>query len=164
MSVPIGLKRSAVLCILRSNKGILLICRKNEPHIGKYVPIGGHIDPYETPRAAVIREVKEEAGVIVQDVHLCGILTETSPTKYNWIVYVYVTDIAAIKPIEHREGILEWVVPERLSQIPIPATDRFIYDYVARSEFFIFDAVYDRNVELVRLVNELSGTVLESED
>ena len=143
---------------------MLLICRKNEPHIGKYVPIGGHIDPYETPRAAVIREVKEEAGVIVKDVQLCGILTETSPTKYNWIIYVYVADIVAIKPVEHREGILEWVEPERLSKIPIPFTDRFIYDYVARSEFFIFDAVYNQNIKLIRLVNEISGSVLVDED
>jgi 8-oxo-dGTP diphosphatase len=163
MSVPVGLKRSAVLCILHSPKGILLICRKNEPHVGKYVPIGGHIDPYETPRAAVIREVEEEAGVTIPDVRLCGIMTETSPTKYNWIVYVYLADIAAIEPREHREGILEWVAPERLTQLPIPKIDRFIYEYVTRAEFFIFDAVYNRNIELIRLVNEITGTVLVGE-
>ncbi len=160
MSIPTGLKKSAAICILRSEAGLLLIFRKKEPHIGKYIPIGGHIDPFETPRAAVIREVQEEAGVLVDDVHLCGIITETSPTKYNWILYIYSADIAPIKPTDHREGTLEWIAPEKLDQIPIPAIDHFIYEYVARSEFFVFDGVYDEQLELIRLTNELSGTIL----
>ncbi len=163
MSVPIGLKKAAVLCILRSEAGLLLLRRSKEPNLGKYVPIGGHLEPFETPRAAAIREVEEEAGISIEEPRLIGILTETSPTNYNWIVYIYTADITAIPPIECVEGTLEWVAPERLDAIPIPTTDGFIYDYIARSEFFVFDAVYDENVELIRLVDELSGRVLFGE-
>ena len=146
MSIPIGLKKSAAICILRSEAGLLLIFRKKEPHIGKYIPIGGHIDPFETPRAAVIREVQEEAGILVDDVCLCGIMTETSPTKYNWILYIYSADIAPIKPTDHREGTLEWISQDQLSQIPTPTIDHFIYEYVARSEFFVFDGIYNETI------------------
>jgi len=160
MSVPIGLKKAVAACILRSEAGFLLLRRRKEPHLGKYVPIGGHLELFETPRAAAIREVKEETGISIEEPRLRGILTETSPTDYNWIVYIYTADIAAIPPIECAEGTLKWVAQERLDTIPIPTTDGFVYDYISRSEFFVFNAVYDENVELITLVDELSGTVL----
>ena len=160
MDIPIGLKKAATTCILRSDAGFLLLRRSKEPNLGKYVPIGGHLEPFETPRAAAIREVKEEAGISIKEPRLRGILTESSPTKYNWIIYIYAADIAAIPPIECVEGTLEWVAPERLDTIPIPTTDGFIYDYLSRSEFFVLDAVYDEDVELITLFDELSGTVL----
>lgn len=160
MSVPIGLKKAVATCVLRSEAGFLLLRRSKEPNLGKYVPVGGHLEPFETPRAAAIREVKEETGISIEEPRLSGILTETSPTDYNWIVYIYTADIAPIPPVECVEGTLEWVAQEQLSTIPIPTTDGFVYDYLSRSEFIVFDAVYDENVELITLVDELSGTVL----
>jgi 8-oxo-dGTP diphosphatase len=160
MNIPIGLKKAVVVCILGSEAGFLLLRRSKEPHLGKYVPIGGHLEPFETPRAAAIREVEEEAGISIEEPRLSGILTESSPTEYNWIVYIYTADITAIPPVECAEGTLEWVAQERLDTVPIPTTDGFIYDYLSRSEFFVLDAVYDENVELIRLVDELSGRVL----
>lgn len=160
MNVPIGLKKAAAACILRSEAGFLLLRRSKEPNLGKYVPVGGHLEPFETPREAVIREVNEEVGISIEEPRLRGILTETSPTNYNWTIYIYTADIPAIPPIECAEGKLEWIAPERLNAISIPTTDGFIYDYLSRSEFFVLDAVYDENVELTRLVDELSGRVL----
>jgi len=160
MNIPKGLKKAVVTCILRSEAGFLLLRRSKEPNLGKYIPVGGHLEPFETPRAAVIREVKEETGISIEEPRLSGIMTETSPTDYNWIVYIYTADVPAIPPVECAEGTLEWVAPERLDTIPIPTTDGFIYDCLSRSEFFVFDAVYDENVELITLVDELSGRVL----
>lgn len=160
MDIPIGLKHVVATCILRSAAGLLLLRRSKEPGLGKYIPVGGHLEPFETPRAGTIREVKEETGVSIEEPRLAGILTETSPTDYNWVIYIYMADIPAIPPVECSEGTLEWIAQERLHTIPIPTTDGFIYDYLSRSEFFVFDAVYDENVELIRLVDELSGRVL----
>jgi 8-oxo-dGTP pyrophosphatase MutT (NUDIX family) len=36
----------------------------NHPRYGKWVPIGGHIDLDEDPDQAVLREIKEETGII----------------------------------------------------------------------------------------------------
>jgi 8-oxo-dGTP diphosphatase len=160
MSMPIGLKRAAVLCILQSDAGFLLLHRSKEPHLGKYIPIGGKIEPFETPRNAAIREVKEETGILVENIHLRGIMTETSPVKFNWINYIYTVNVDATTPSDSSEGTLEWVRQERLDNIPTPTTDRFIYDYILRPDFFIFDAVYNENVELVTLIDELSGSTL----
>lgn len=164
MSASVGLKKVAVLCVLRSDAGFLLIRRSQEPNFGKYVPIGGKMGPFETSRAAAIREVKEETGISVEDVRLRGILTETSPTDFNWINYIYTANIAEVAPVKCREGTLEWVEREHLDSVPTPKTERFIYDYVSRSEFFVFDAVYDENAELTMLVDELSERILFSKN
>lgn len=163
-SVPVGLKKAATLCILRSYKGLLLLRRSKEPHLGKYIPIGGRLDPFETPAQASIREVYEETNISLAGVSLVGIMTETSPTKFNWINYIYVSDIdPEIHFVQSDEGTLEWIEISRLDTIPTPTTDRYIYEYVARGKFFVFDAVYDENVELVELLDALSGQdLLES--
>lgn len=42
---------------------VLLIDHKK---LGKWLPIGGHMEPNETPDQAMIREAKEEAGIDVE--------------------------------------------------------------------------------------------------
>ena len=49
-----GLKIAAVLCILRSGDEVLLLRRTKALHYGRYVPLGGKIDPHESAREAAI--------------------------------------------------------------------------------------------------------------
>ena len=51
---------------------LLLIKRRNEPGAGLWSLPGGRIEPGETDAHAVIREVKEETGLIVVPVRLAG--------------------------------------------------------------------------------------------
>ena len=89
-----------------------------------------------------------------------GIMTETSPVDYNWTVYVYSAETDPIIPPPCPEGKLEWIPLNRLKDIPTPLTDQFMYDYLAKNQFFIFDAIYDKDTELMKLVDELTGNVL----
>lgn len=154
------MKKAAVMCILRSGDHALLLCRARPPHVGKYSPIGGKIDPYETPEQTAQREIREEAGVSVAAVRLAGMITETSPVDYNWILYVYTAHVERFTPPPCDEGALAWVDLNRLDQYPTPETDPFIYDWVRRSTFFVLDAVYDSETRLLRMTEEISGQVL----
>ena len=62
---PEGLKRVAVFCIIKSGDQYLLLKRAKAPNQGKFVPVGGKIDPYESPMQAVIRETMEETGISI---------------------------------------------------------------------------------------------------
>jgi len=157
-----GLKRSAVICVVRHGSDYLMLLRDREPNRGLYVPVGGKLDPYESPRDAAIREIREEAGIAVTDVRLAGALVETSPTPYNWWSAVYVTDLEGTRPdaIHCAEGTLGWFPRERLTALPMPDTDRFISDYLERGQPFIFSADYDRALKLVRMDEELAGVRL----
>ena len=160
MKVPIGIKKAAVLSILKYENNYLLLRRTKEPHLGKYIPIGGRIEPFETPRDAALRETKEETGISLLKIKLMGLMTETSPTKFNWINYIYSSEISHSTPKECAEGVLEWIPKERLKKIPTPTTDLYIYDYVSNGNFFVLDAIYDEKKELLSLVDEITGTIL----
>jgi 8-oxo-dGTP diphosphatase len=152
-----GIKKAAVFCILQCEQQFLLLERAKEPNKGKMVPVGGKIDPYETPLQAVIRETKEETGIDIINPKFCGILTETSPTKYNWVSYIYTVDIPYVPAPHCDEGTLHWVDVEDLETLDTPPTDMSIYKYVAESKKFIFDATFDEQLNMISLYEELEG-------
>lgn len=158
--VPYGIKRPATLCILRSGGRLLLLQRAKEPHVDKLTPLGGKIDPHERPHDAAVREVGEEAGITLETMAFAGIFTETSPVNYNWINYVYTAEVAAFDPPPCDEGLLRWVPFNYLRKFRTPETDVHLYNYIARGQPFAFDAVFDAEIRLIRMVDELSGRVL----
>ena len=55
---------------------VLLIRRKNEPFKGDYALPGGFVDIGETTEASCRREVLEEAGIVVDRLHLVGVYSD----------------------------------------------------------------------------------------
>ncbi len=52
-----------------------------------YIP-GGHVEPNESIVSSVIREVKEETGLAVSNLELCGIQNWTDPIDhYRYLVF-----------------------------------------------------------------------------
>ncbi|SNS14426.1 8-oxo-dGTP diphosphatase [Belliella buryatensis] len=151
-----GFKKVATICILRSGDYFLLIKRIKEPNKNFYTPLGGKLDPFETPLNAAIRETWEESGIKVQHMEFKGILTETSPKKYNWISYVYLADIDRHITKKSEEGLLEWIHVDSLLEIPTSQTDWFIYKYIKENKKFILNAEYNNNMEIQWLINELT--------
>lgn len=153
------MKRVAVLCILRAGDEMLLLQRSKEPLRGMYVPVGGHVEPFEAPREAAIREVREEAGVTLPGVTYRGTLVETSPTAYNWIVFVYEARVERFEPPACAEGELTWVADARLPETPVAEVDRVIYRLVAAGRPFMLHATYDAALRLLAVEEEISGEV-----
>jgi 8-oxo-dGTP diphosphatase len=146
-----GLKKVAVICILKHQDIFLLLERLKEPNKDSFTPLGGKIDPFETPLDTAKRETWEESGIVVEDIDFCGILTETSPTKYNWTSYVYMAETDYQEAPECNEGILKWINADEIVNIPTPKTDWHIYEYALKKQKFIFDAVYDIDLCLLEM-------------
>ncbi|MDM1362473.1 NUDIX domain-containing protein [Myroides marinus] len=159
--IPEGIKKIATLCVLRNGNNFMLLKRLKEPNKDTYTPVGGKIEPYETPEEGVIRETFEETGIRVDKVKFCGILTETSPTKYNWLSYVYVADIDEVTPPECNEGTLEWIAYEDLLNVPTPKTDWYIYQYILEQQPFVFHALYDGELNLLEMKEEIGNKELK---
>lgn len=156
----LGIKKVAAMVILRHQNKYLLLKRSNAPNRGLYVPVGGKLEPFESPREAAIRETKEETGFDIEELHFCGTLVETSPIKYNWISYIYIADIADVPPPICDEGILEWIGSDQLSKVPAPPTDAFIYDYVARNKPFAFSATFNSQLEMLTMMDEWKNKLI----
>lgn len=152
-----GIKKVAVFCVLQCENQFLLLERNNEPNKGKLVPVGGKIDPFETPLQAVIRETKEETGIDIASPKFYGILTETSPSKYNWVSYIYAAKIEYVPAPYCDEGTLHWIDIKDLNTIDTPPTDMCIYEYIAANQKFILDAIFDDDMNMVSMYEELRG-------
>jgi 8-oxo-dGTP diphosphatase len=148
-----GLKKIAVFCVLTSGDFYLLLKRAKEPNKNKYVPIGGKIDPYESPKDAIVREVLEESGYEITDPKLFGTLAETSPVDYNWISYIYTAEVNMVPNMVCDEGILEWIHISQLESIPTPPTDLKIFQYIREGRIFAFEAKYDAALNMVEMVD-----------
>lgn len=154
---PLGLKRSAAMIVLRHGEQFLLLKRNREPNRGKYVPVGGKLEPFEDPYRAAIRELKEETGIEAEALQYAGVLIESSPTAYNWQCNIYLADIPFQPPPPCDEGELEWVAFHRIPEIPTPPTDWIIYQYMMRRQIFAFNAMLDERLRLLWMYDEISG-------
>ena len=91
-------QKLATLCYLYHKKKILLLHRvkkQNDMHEGKYIGLGGKIEPYESPRECMIREIFEESGIKPLDLTLRSIFyfnevgSQNIHPALNYILYVY---------------------------------------------------------------------------
>ena len=126
----------AVLCYLYDDQGnVLLLHRIKDPNAGMYSPIGGKLEMTrgESPHACAIREIREEAGLELQDgeVRLMGIVSETAyEAQTHWLLFLFeVTRTIGheeITSLSIDEGELEWTSVQDVPQLEIPETDRQI--------------------------------------
>lgn len=164
MSTVLGQKKIAVMVILRHGDSFLLLLRSREPNRGMYAPVGGKLEPHETPRQAALRETFEETGLRLAALRCCGVLSETSPVAYNWLCYIYVAEIERLPPPPCDEGTLEWIDFQDILRVPTPPTDWQIYRYVLAGKSFAFDAIFDENLRMTRFEEELEGIVFDPAD
>ena len=115
-----------------------------------------------TPAYTVIRETFEETGLTLTECKFCGVLTETSPTNYNWVSFIYSSEIEFIEAPYCDEGELSWVHENELEDLNTPPTDLHIYQYVANNIPFVFSAEYDANLNMIALSEELSGNIIST--
>jgi 8-oxo-dGTP pyrophosphatase MutT (NUDIX family) len=66
-----SLRMIGVSAVVMNDRGEVLLVRSNE--IDNWMPVGGMVEPGEEPADAAVREVLEEAGVVVRAEHLVGI-------------------------------------------------------------------------------------------
>ena len=152
-------KKSAVLVILESPGYWLMLKRNRTPNLGLYTPVGGKLEPGESPRAAAIREVKEEVGIKLQDISYSGLLVDSSPRDYNWICFVYRARVNYFKPPICDEGKLSWIPVDSLDTLPRPASDSYLYRYILSEQPFFLNAVYSDEDCLVEISEEISGEI-----
>lgn len=115
------------LCYIEHAGRVLLLhrTRKNEdPNRGKWIGVGGHIEPGETPEACVLREVHEETGLRLLDLRSRGIVRFRSDASPDEDMYLFTSNAFSGRMHDCDEGELQWVEKEKMLDLPMWEGDR----------------------------------------
>ncbi|HET6573273.1 MAG TPA: 8-oxo-dGTP diphosphatase [Fimbriiglobus sp.] len=115
---------------------VLLIhrnARPSDPHFGKYNGLGGKLDPTEDVVAGFRREVREEAGIDCDELHLAGTVSWPGFGQggEDWFGFVFrVTRYSGTPLAGNHEGTLEWIPVTDVLALPLWEGDRFFLPLV----------------------------------
>lgn len=143
----------ATLCYVMKGKKVLMLHRvkkENDIHYGKYNGLGGKARHTETPLECVIREVKEESGLLIKEPVLKGIIRFPYFDGTNtWTVFVYRADKFSGKISVCNEGDLVWIDIKDLNKINLWEGDRYFLKYVFDKKSFFYAIFYYRDFRLI---------------
>lgn len=132
----------ATLCYVidKKNNSTLMIHRvkkENDYHHGKWNGLGGKFELGESPEECAIREIKEESGLSVKDIVMKGFITfPLFDGKEDWYVFLFVTENFEGELINSREGNLEWIPTDKLTEINLWDGDKIFIPWLFGDKFF----------------------------
>ena len=104
------------LCFVTHDDDILLLKRSETKRIypGYYNGLGGHIERDEDPLTGAIREIHEETGLAVQNVHYCGSTHIDAGQDVGILLFIFVAEATSRDFHDCDEGTLEWIPLQRV--------------------------------------------------
>ena len=182
------------LCYIESDNKYLLHHRtqkQQDVNQDKWIGIGGHFEPGESPEECLLREAKEETGLTLKDWKFRGIVTFTFRTPKLWeaeqnnkeifhkqgklvdgnvvqadmeYMCLYTASAYEGELKECNEGELEWIDKKDVYRLPIWEGDKIFFRLLEqRSDFFSLKLDYIGE-KLVNAVVDGKSYVRESKE
>lgn len=139
------------LCYIEKDDKYLMLHRikkENDLNKDKWIGVGGHFEPSETPEECLLREVKEETGLRLTSYQFRGLVTFLS-NEWESAEYMclYTADKFEGEMITCNEGTLEWIEKSRVYDLPIWEGDKIFFRLLEeRQEFFSLKLRYEGNI------------------
>lgn len=123
-----GESHITVAMLFLRNDSILMIQKKKSHFADKWSIVAGHVDKGETPRAAILREVKEEIGISIKNFCLIKYLDcvdgdkcKTDVSVHSWYIYLCRERIEDPKVIPSEEEIksFKWVRFDSIAKLEL---------------------------------------------
>ncbi len=119
--------KMTTLCYIEQEGKYLMLHRVKKHHdinAGKWIGVGGHVENGETPEECLLREVKEETGLVLTAYRLRGLVTFLSDACEPELMCVFTADAFDGELIECDEGELAWVEKSDVLALPTWEGDR----------------------------------------
>ena len=91
--------------------------KKNDINKDKWLGIGGKFEEGESPEECMIREVKEETGLMLKNYQLRCIVTYVSTTWETEYMYVFTSNEFEGNLIPCDEGDLQWIDKDKITKL-----------------------------------------------
>lgn len=103
------------ICLVYDGDRVLVVDRKKKDWPGLTFP-GGHVEKNENFNDSVIREVKEETGLLIKNPILCGIEEFKTKNEDRYLMLYYKTNKFSGKIKSSKEGKVFWIKRKDLSK------------------------------------------------
>jgi len=104
------------MCMICDGQGNVLVQDRLNPDWPGITFPGGHVEPGESFVRSVLREVKEETGLDIQNPRLCGIKQFQTAEGARYVVLFYRADHFSGTLISSGEGEVFWVKRSELTR------------------------------------------------
>jgi len=107
--------------------------RAEDVHLGKYNGLGGKMKPDESIQQCLVREIREEAGVICRNLSLRGTINWKGFGRNgeDWFVFIYIINEFSGELLkENEEGELSWQPIDQLTTLPMWEGDKYFLSLV----------------------------------
>jgi len=112
--------RITTLCYIEKEGKYLMLHRtkkENDISKNKWMGIGGKFEDKESPEECVIREVKEETGLVLKNCQLRCVVTFICDENETEYMYVFTSNEFEGDLIECNEGELEWIDKDKVTEL-----------------------------------------------
>ena len=139
--------KHTTLCYIENAGKYLMIHRikkENDENNGKWIGIGGKLEPGESPFDCARREIYEETGLEVPTLKYRGFITFVSDLYGTEYMHLFTADTFSGEIVDScDEGDLKWIKKKDLRALPMWAGDAiFLKLLEEESRFFSLKLVY----------------------
>ena len=136
------------LCYIENDGKYLMLHRvkkKEDINKNKWIGVGGHANEWESPEECLVREVKEETGLILTSYKFRGIVTFISDECESETMCLFTADKFTGNIIECDVGELKWVDKKVVPNLPTWEGDAVFLKLLLEDEkrFFSLKLVYE---------------------
>ena len=104
------------LCMVYDDAGNILVQDRLDPSWPGLCFPGGHVEPGESFVESVIREVREETGLTIENPTLCGTKQFQTKNSERYVVFFYKTNRFSGELRSSDEGDVFWIPRKDLEQ------------------------------------------------
>ena len=134
--------KETTLCYIEQNQCYLMLYRnrkENDCNEGKWIGVGGKLEPGETPDECVIREVKEETGLDLVHFTKRGIIGFQSDIWEDEIMHLYTADeVSGELTTDCNEGELHYIPLKDIMSLNLWEGDRIFLQKLLDGENDIY--------------------------
>ena len=130
------------------------VSKENDINKDKWIGVGGHFEPDESPEECLLREVREETGFTLTSYRFRGIVTFISDKWQTEYMCLYTADGFEGEMTECEEGVLTWVPKSEIENLTIWEGDKIFLKLLAdEAPFFSLKLRYEGEKLVEAVVN-----------